>query len=94
MQQSELEGIKQVVQQHSADALANGGLTESGFLYLHTRFIQKGRLETTWTALRKFGYGEDLQLKEDYLGPKFDVPHDCSVELTPAGSVNFNSVFV
>lgn len=46
------------------------GLTESGFIFLHSLFIQRGRLETTWTVLRKFGYGDDLSLREDFLLPK------------------------
>ena len=46
------------------------GITELGFLYLHTIFIQQGRMETTWTVLRKFGYGEGLDLREDFLLPK------------------------
>lgn len=46
------------------------GITEIGFLYLHTIFIQQGRMETTWTVLRKFGYGEGLDLREDFLSPK------------------------
>jgi Ras family protein T1 len=41
-----------------------------GFLYLHTIFIQQGRMETTWTVLRNFGYGEGLDLREDFLLPK------------------------
>ncbi|RSH95470.1 ERMES complex Ca(2+)-binding regulatory GTPase gem1 [Saitozyma podzolica] len=48
------------------------GITEMGFLYLHTSFIQRGRMETTWTVLRKFGYGEGLDLREDFLAPRFD----------------------
>ena len=44
-------------------------MTEKGFLYLHTLFIQRGRLETTWTVLRRYGYGDDLNLREDYLWP-------------------------
>ena len=64
LQQQELEGIKEMVQQHAeggvreivhADGTTETGLTEAGFLYLHTIFIQRGRLETTWTVLRKFG---------------------------------------
>ena len=60
MQQQELEGIKEMVQQHAeggvreivhADGTTETGLTEAGFLYLHTIFIQRGRLETTWTVL-------------------------------------------
>lgn len=59
-----------MVQQHSDGGVRDNGLTEAGFLYLHTIFIQRGRLETTWTVLRKFGYGEDLRLTEDFLYPK------------------------
>jgi Ras family protein T1 len=54
------------------EGVQEGGLTEMGFLYLHTIFIQRGRLETTWTVLRKFGYAEDLRLTEAYLLPKCD----------------------
>ncbi|KAI0352639.1 mitochondrial Rho GTPase [Trametes cingulata] len=85
LQAQELEGIKEMVRQHAEGGVRDNGLTEAGFLYLHTIFIQRGRLETTWTVLRKFGYGEDLRLTESFLYPKFDVPHDCSVELSPLG---------
>ena len=40
-----------------------------GFLFLHTLFIQRGRHETTWTVLRKFGYDDNLQLNQDYIWP-------------------------
>ena len=70
------------------------GLTELGFLYLHTIFIQKGRMETTWTVLRKFGYAEDLRLTEEFLNPKFDVPHGCSVELSQKGYEFLTNLFV
>lgn len=41
----------------------------SGFLFLHTLFIQRGRHETTWTVLRRFGYDDDLELTQEYLFP-------------------------
>ncbi|ODN75133.1 mitochondrial Rho GTPase 1 [Cryptococcus amylolentus CBS 6039] len=69
------------------------GITELGFLYLHTMFIQQGRMETTWTVLRKFGYGESLDLREDFLAPRFDVPYDCSVELSPLGNQFLTDIF-
>ncbi|ORX38936.1 P-loop containing nucleoside triphosphate hydrolase protein [Kockovaella imperatae] len=69
------------------------GITETGFLYLHTIFIQQGRMETTWTVLRNFGYGEGLDLREDFLLPKYDVPSDCSVELSPLGNQFFTDIF-
>jgi Ras family protein T1 len=59
-----------MVREHTEDGVRGEGLTEVGFLYLHTNFIQRGRLETTWTVLRKFGYAEDLRLTEAFLSPK------------------------
>ena len=41
----------------------------SGFLFLHRLFIQRGRHETTWTVLRKFGYDDNLNLSREYLHP-------------------------
>ncbi|KAJ3865271.1 P-loop containing nucleoside triphosphate hydrolase protein [Lentinula novae-zelandiae] len=93
LQLQELEGIREMVTQHADGGVREGGLTEAGFLYLHTIFIQRGRLETTWTVLRKFGYAEDLRLTEAFLSPKFDVPLDCSVELSPPGYQFFTDIF-
>lgn len=58
------------------------GMTLSEFLTLHLHFIQRGRSEMPWKMLRKFGYDDDLNISEDYIRPKFDVPQDSSVELT------------
>ncbi|GBB88447.1 hypothetical protein RclHR1_00150043 [Rhizophagus clarus] len=93
LQQQELEGVKEVVKEHEPAGVDDVGLTKLGFLFLHTLFIQRGRLETTWTVLRKFGYGDDLSLREDFLYPSFDVPHDCSVELSPLGYEFFTEIF-
>lgn len=59
-----------MVREHIPGGVRDDGLTEAGFLYLHTTFIQRGRLETTWTVLRKFGYAEDMRLTEAFLAPK------------------------
>ncbi|KDE06290.1 mitochondrial Rho GTPase 1 [Microbotryum lychnidis-dioicae p1A1 Lamole] len=97
LQARELAGIKEVVSQGTQDdqqpAIVDDALTEEGFLYLHTYFIQKGRLETTWKALRTFGYGEDLSLREDFLHPRFDIPADCTAELSPKGYQWFTDIF-
>ncbi|KAI0004590.1 mitochondrial Rho 1 [Russula compacta] len=93
LQLQELEGIKAMVRKYNRDAVHDSGLTEAGFLLLHTIFIQKGRLETTWTVLRKYGYGEDLRLTEKFLYPQFDVPPDCSVELNYLGYQFFTDIF-
>ncbi|KAG6438262.1 hypothetical protein SASPL_103199 [Salvia splendens] len=43
------------------------GLTSTGFLFLHTLFIEKGKIDTTWTLLKKFRYNDVLKLGDDYL---------------------------
>jgi len=93
LQLQELEGIKDMVRENIPGGVHNSGLTEAGFLYLHTTFIQRGRLETTWTVLRKFGYAEDMRLTESFLTPKIDVPYDCSVELSALGYQFFTDIF-
>jgi len=53
--------------------MAKQGMTEAGFVFLHTLFIQRGRLETTWTVLRKFGYDDEqstLSFHKDYILPE------------------------
>lgn len=100
-----------MVRDHGDGGVQGDALTELGFLYLFTIFIQRGRLETTWTVLRKFGYAEDLRLTEAFLAPwcvpcadwrlqaliqrtgRFDVPPDCSVELSHVGYDFFTSLF-
>ncbi|KAI8370546.1 EF hand associated-domain-containing protein [Radiomyces spectabilis] len=93
LQQQELDGVKEVVREHEPAGVTDAGLTETGFVFLHSLFIQRGRLETTWTVLRKFGYGDDLSLREDFLLPTFDVPAECSVELSPHGYQFFAELF-
>jgi Ras family protein T1 len=85
LQRQELESVKEVVRENEPDGVTDQGLTEIGFLFLHTVFIQRGRLETTWTVLRRFGYGDDLSLREDFLYPPIQVPPECSVELSSEG---------
>ncbi|KAJ3239371.1 ERMES complex Ca(2+)-binding regulatory GTPase gem1 [Chytriomyces hyalinus] len=93
LQRQELESVKQVVREAEPEGVNEFGLTEIGFLHLHTVFIQRGRLETTWTVLRQFGYGDDLSLKEEFLWPAFQVPPECSVELSPDGYQFFTDLF-
>lgn len=97
LQLQELEGIKHLVmdgaEAMSDPTLQHNALTLAGFLYLHTLFIQRGRLETTWTVLWTFGYGMDLALSHTYVYPPFDVPAGMSVELSPNGYQFLTEVF-
>ncbi|KAL9934228.1 hypothetical protein V8E36_006684 [Tilletia maclaganii] len=79
---------------HHHPHIRNGGLTLAGFLYLHTILIQRGRLETTWTVLRSFGYAcPSLLLEETYVHPPFPIPPDHAVELSPHGYQFLTDVF-
>ncbi|KAG4919829.1 hypothetical protein JHK85_058110 [Glycine max] len=81
LQPSEIVGVKKVVQEKLSEGVNERGLTLTGFLFLHALFIEKGRLETTWTVLRKFGYNDDIKLADDLIPPIKCAP-DQSVELT------------
>lgn len=80
-----LQEVKNIIRRNMDDGVNEGGVTLLGFLYLHSLFIQKGRQETTWTALRRFGYDHNLQLREDYLIPNIQIGSDCSIELSSSG---------
>ncbi|XP_051122525.1 mitochondrial Rho GTPase 1 [Andrographis paniculata] len=82
LQPSEIVGVKRVVQEKLREGVDDRGLTLTGFLFLHALFIEKGRLETTWTVLRKFGYNNEIRLRDDQLPPPIKKYPDQSVELT------------
>uniref|UniRef100_A0A3Q2Q8E0 Ras homolog family member T1a n=1 Tax=Fundulus heteroclitus TaxID=8078 RepID=A0A3Q2Q8E0_FUNHE len=88
-----LEDVKNVVRRNMTDGVKDNGLTLKGFLFLHTLFIQRGRHETTWTVLRRFGYDDDLELTQEYLFPLIKVPPDCTTELNHNAYLFLQSVF-
>lgn len=85
LQPHALEDVKAVVRKNIPDGVKNEGLTLKGFLFLNCLFIQRGRHETTWTVLRRFGYDDKLELTKEYLCPKFVTPRGCSTELSHLG---------
>ncbi|XP_036681438.1 mitochondrial Rho GTPase 2 isoform X4 [Balaenoptera musculus] len=80
-----LEDVKMVVSKNVAGGVQDDRLTLDGFLFLNMLFIQRGRHETTWTILRRFGYGDSLELTANYLCPPLRVPPGCSTELNHRG---------
>uniref|UniRef100_A0A8C5G477 Mitochondrial Rho GTPase 2 n=1 Tax=Gouania willdenowi TaxID=441366 RepID=A0A8C5G477_GOUWI len=88
-----LEDVKNVVRRNMTDGVKDNGLTLKGFLFLHTLFIQRGRHETTWTVLRRFGYDDDLELTQEYLFPLIKIPADCTTELNHNAYLFLQSVF-
>ncbi|CAN6715026.1 hypothetical protein ACFX13_010562 [Malus domestica] len=82
LQPSEIVGVKRVVQEKLPEGVNEHGLTLTGFLFLHALFIEKGRLETTWTVLRKFGYNNEIRLADELIPSPTKRTPDQSVELT------------
>jgi hypothetical protein len=79
LQQQELEKVKDVVKKASLmpPGIRNDCLTLDGFIYLHSLFAQRGRTETTWEVLKKYGYGDSVELRPDFLVPKYVLVYDC-----------------
>ena len=71
LQPQVLEDVKAVLSKNINDGIYNGCVTLKGFMYLQCLFIQRGRNETTWAVLRKFGYDNDLQMAKDYINPPY-----------------------
>jgi len=97
LQREELESIKEILLEAEPEGVTSledgsSGVTLMGFLALHRLFIQRGRLETTWSALRAFGYTDTLLLPESMLTP---VQKDTNVimGLSPAAYTFLTGLF-
>jgi len=86
LQSRALEDVKTVVMTGISDGVRDNGLTFQGFLFLNSLFIQRGRHETTWAILRRFGYTDEMELPPTYLRPYLLVPRGSSTELTHVGT--------
>ncbi|CAM8968570.1 unnamed protein product [Rhodiola kirilowii] len=78
----ELVAIKEVVRDKLPEGINERGLTPIGFMFLHSIFIERGRIETTWAVLRKFGYDNEIKLRDDLIPVPKKRTIDQSVELT------------
>lgn len=65
MQRADLAQLKTIVEDNVPEGVNSLGFTLPGFIYIHNMFLKKGRTETFWAVLRKFGYGNDLKLRDD-----------------------------
>lgn len=88
-----LEDVKNLIRKNTNDGLENNCITLSGFILLHCLFIQRGRHETTWTVLRKFGYDDKLNMSKDYLFPSINIGSGCTTELSYKGQQFFTNLF-
>ncbi|VDM97159.1 unnamed protein product [Thelazia callipaeda] len=88
-----ISDVKSAVRSNLKDGVIDSAITLPGFIYLHQLFIHRGRHETTWRVLRKFGYDNDLELATDYIQPPLKVPKGCSTELTQKGLQFISALF-
>ncbi|KAF7818316.1 mitochondrial Rho GTPase 2-like isoform X1 [Senna tora] len=93
LQPSEIAGVKAVVQQKVPEGVNQLGLTFPGFIYIHNMFLKKGRPETIWAVLRKYGYNNDLKLQDDFLPVPSKNASDQSLELTSEAVEFLNGIF-
>lgn len=63
LQKDSLDDLKSIIKQSIMDGIVNDSLTLTGFLFLHTLTLDKGRHEFTWQVLRKFNYDNQLKGK-------------------------------
>ncbi|XP_017140810.1 mitochondrial Rho GTPase isoform X2 [Drosophila miranda] len=88
-----LDEVKAVIQKNVPDGIYNDAVTLKGFLFLHCLFIQRGRNETSWAVLRRFGYNDQLEMCQEYLRPPLKIPPGSSTELSHRGQQFLISVF-
>lgn len=93
LQPTVLDEVKAVLMKNTPDGIRDDCVTLSGFLFLHCLFIQRGRNETTWAVLRRFGYNESLEMSKDYLYPQLKIPPGSSTELSHRGQQFLMSLF-
>ncbi|KAK7277643.1 hypothetical protein RJT34_22658 [Clitoria ternatea] len=93
LQPSEIAKVKSIVEQKVPDGVSSLGLTFPGFIYVHNMFLKKGRTEAFWAVLRKFGYDNDLKLRDDFLPVPSKQASDQSVELTAEAIEFLNGIF-
>ncbi|KAL2323554.1 hypothetical protein Fmac_027933 [Flemingia macrophylla] len=93
LQPSEVAKVKTIVQQKVPEGVNSIGLTFPGFVYVHRMFLKKARTETLWSVLRKFGYDNDLKLRDDFLPVPSKQASDQSMELTGEAVEFLNGIF-
>lgn len=94
LQPQVLEDVKAVLSKNIQDGICCGCVTMKGFMYLQCLFIQRGRNETTWAVLRKFGYDNELQMSKEYIYPPLKIPVGCTTELSHKGQEFLTLLFM
>lgn len=73
LQKDALDDLKSIIKQSTMDGIRKDSMTQTGFLFLHTLSIDKGRHDFTWQVLRKFNYDNQINLIDGSSTPSVDV---------------------
>ncbi|PIA58076.1 hypothetical protein AQUCO_00500185v1 [Aquilegia coerulea] len=82
LQTSEIARFKMLLQQKMPEGVNDRGITLAGFIYMYELNLREGDFQFTWMLLRKFGYGDDIKLKDGFIKVSFNRAPDQTVELT------------
>ncbi|KAK4281160.1 hypothetical protein QN277_012685 [Acacia crassicarpa] len=93
LQPSEIVEVRTLIQQEAPEGINQHGLTFPGFVYINNMFLKKGCPEAMWAVLRKFGYNNDLKLRDDFLPVPSNYASDQRVELTSEAVEFLNGTF-
>jgi mitochondrial Rho GTPase 1 len=61
-----LEGLKKI----SPEFWNSKGITLSGFLFIHARFIKEGRKDAVWNVLWRHCYNNNIEFAENFNPPR------------------------
>lgn len=67
LQLFEIDEVKNVVLEKMVEGVNVDGFILIGFLFFYVLFIEKGCLEIMWMVFRKYGYDDEIKLRDDLL---------------------------
>lgn len=65
LQKDALVDLKSIIEQSTNNGISNNGITQDGFLFLHTLWIDNGQPHFTWQVLRNFKYDSNIDIRKD-----------------------------
>lgn len=84
LQKDALDDLKSITKQSISNGIVDDCMTRTGFLFIHTLSIDRGRHDFTWQVLRKFNYDNQLNTTGENINPAVNVQGD---DLSHRGSL-------
>lgn len=88
-----IDEVKLILIHTVENGIINSCFTLTGFYYLHCLFIQRGRTETFWAVLRKFGYDNNLNMTKEYTHPIVEISPESTIEISQSGHQFLTALF-